>query len=163
MNWIYKPSSIVVQPFENRQIRYAFHDIDGTHSLIREWPPVMSIVLDYASRGGVPEGYDSEENAQKLIAAAGTKPLPETDRFCVESAGLSALTQMEWALRRAIDAGVENVPCDKADNRAKIAAIGIVIEKSFQPGRRMLEDKGYTVLSLARVAAMSEGHMEFID
>ncbi len=124
MNWIYKPSSIVVQPFENRQIRYAFHDIDGTHSLIREWPPVMSIVLDYASRGGVPEGYDSEENAQKLIAAAGTKPLPETDRFCVESAGLSALTQMEWALRRAIDAGVETVPCDKADNRAKIAAIG---------------------------------------
>ncbi len=46
---------------------------------------------------------------------------------------------------------------------AQVTAIGIVIEKSFQPGRRMLEDKGYTVLSLARVAAMSEGHMEFID
>lgn len=120
---IYKPCPIVVRPFEDREIRYAFHDIDGTHSLIRNWPPVMSIVLHYVSENGVPEGYDSEENAQKLISLAGTKPLPETDRFCVESAGLSALTQMEWAIRRAVDAGIEQVPCDKEDNRSKIAAI----------------------------------------
>ena len=123
LQFTYKPCAIAVQPFESRVIRYAFHDIDGTHSLIRDWPPVMSIVLDDASRHGVPAGYDSEENARRLIAAAGTRPLPDTDRFCVESAGLSALTQMEWALRRAIDAGVEPVPCDRDDNRAKIAAI----------------------------------------
>ena len=30
---------------ENYKIKYAFHDIDGTHSLIRDWPPVMSICL----------------------------------------------------------------------------------------------------------------------
>ncbi len=118
-----RPCSIVVREFETREIKYAFHDIDGTHSLIRDWPPVMSIVLDYVSRGGVPDGYDSEENAKRIISLTGTKPLPDTDKFCVESAGLSALTQMEWALRRAIDAGVEKVPCDKEDNRAKIAAI----------------------------------------
>ena len=124
LQFIYKPCSIVVRPFEDREIKYAFHDIDGTHSLIRNWPPVMSIVLDYVSRNGVPDGYDSEENALKLIDSAGTKPLPETDRFCVESAGLSALTQMEWAIRRAIEAGIEKVPCDLEDNRRKIAAIG---------------------------------------
>ena len=113
-----------MREFETREIKYAFHDIDGTHSLIRDWPPVMSIVLDYVSRGGVPDGYDSEENAKRIISLTGTKPLPDTDKFCIESAGLSALTQMEWALRRAIDAGVEKVPCDKEDNRTKIAAIG---------------------------------------
>ena len=124
VTFTYRPNSVTVRDFGERKIKYAFHDIDGTHSLIRDWPPVMSIVLDYVSRGGVPEGYDSEENAQKLIARAGTEPLPDTDKFCVESAGLSALTQMEWAIRRAIDGGLCDVPCDKADNRDKIERIG---------------------------------------
>ncbi|MCQ2771126.1 MAG: HAD family hydrolase [Clostridia bacterium] len=117
-------SSIVIKDFKCRAIKYAFHDIDGTHSLIRDWPPVMSIVLDYVSRGGVPEGYDSDENVKKLISLAGTKPLPDTDKFCVESAGLSALTQMEWAIRRAIDFGHINIDCDKVDNKNKIERIG---------------------------------------
>ena len=38
-------SEIVVNKFEDTEILYAFHDIDGTHSLIRDWPPVMSICL----------------------------------------------------------------------------------------------------------------------
>lgn len=124
VTFTYRPNSVTVRDFGIRKIKYAFHDIDGTHSLIRDWPPVMSIVLDYVSRGGVPSGYDSEENALKLIARAGTEPLPDTDKFCVESAGLSALTQMEWAIRRAIDGGLCDVPCDKADNREKIERIG---------------------------------------
>lgn len=124
VTFTYKDNSVTVRDFGTREIKYAFHDIDGTHSLIRDWPPVMSIVLDYVSRHGVPDGYDSEENAQKLIARAGTEPLPDTDRFCVESAGLSALTQMEWAIRRAIDGGLCDVPCDKGDNREKIERIG---------------------------------------
>ena len=124
VTFTYKDNSVTVRDFGVRGIKFAFHDIDGTHSLIRDWPPVMSIVLDYVSRHGVPSGYDSEENAQKLIARAGTEPLPDTDKFCVESAGLSALTQMEWAIRRAIDGGLCDVPCDKADNREKIARIG---------------------------------------
>ena len=124
VTFTYKNNSVTVRDFGVREIKYAFHDIDGTHSLIRDWPPVMSIVLDYVSRGGVPDGYDSEENAKKLIARAGTEPLPDTDKFCVESAGLSALTQMEWAIRRAIDGGLCDVPCDKGDNREKIERIG---------------------------------------
>ncbi len=116
-------SPSVAGAFENRKIMYAFHDIDGTHSLIRDWPPVMSIVLHYVSEVGVPDGYDSDENVARLVSLAGTKPLPETDRFCVESAGLSALTQMEWAIRRAIDFGRIDVPCDREENRIKIESI----------------------------------------
>jgi phosphoglycolate phosphatase-like HAD superfamily hydrolase len=123
VKFTYKPNDITVADFGTREILYAFHDIDGTHSLIRDWPPVMSIVLDYVSNGGVPEGYDSDENVKKLVDLAGTKPLPDTDKFCIESAGLSALTQMEWAIRRAIDAGHIDIPCDRETNKFKIEEI----------------------------------------
>ena len=116
-------NSSVIGSFGEREILYAFHDIDGTHSLIRDWPPVMSIVLHYVSENGVPDGYDSDEQIKKLVSLAGTEPLPETDSFCIESAGLSALTQMEWAIRRAIDKGHISVPCDKDQNRRKIEMI----------------------------------------
>ncbi len=46
---------------------------------------------------------------------------------------------------------------------AQVAAIGIVIEKSFQPGRGLLEEKGYRVFSLARVKEMSEGSISFME
>ena len=46
---------------------------------------------------------------------------------------------------------------------AEVTAVGIVIEKSFQPGRRLLEEKGYQVFSLARVAAMEEGNITFVS
>lgn len=45
---------------------------------------------------------------------------------------------------------------------ATVAGIGIVIEKSFQPGRRNLEDIGYDVYSLARVKKLDKGLIEFI-
>ena len=38
-----------------------------------------------------------------------------------------------------------------------------MIEKSFQPGRGKLEAAGYDVFSLARVKAMSEGKIEFVE
>ncbi len=40
---------------------------------------------------------------------------------------------------------------------ATVAGIGIVIEKGFQPGRRLLEEKGYRVESLAIVEAIADG------
>ncbi|NYC47798.1 adenine/guanine phosphoribosyltransferase-like PRPP-binding protein [Clostridium beijerinckii] len=45
---------------------------------------------------------------------------------------------------------------------AKVAGIGIVIEKSFQKGAQMLKDKGYDVYSLARIAKLSKGIIEFV-
>ena len=44
---------------------------------------------------------------------------------------------------------------------AQVTAIGIVIEKTFQPGRGLLTEKGYKVISLARVAKMDENLIEF--
>ena len=113
---------------ENHTIKYAFHDIDGTHSLIRDWPPVMSICLNDVIRNGLPEGFDSEENAKRLISLAGTEKLPETDNFCIESAGLSALTQMEWAIRRAVQEGTVRVNCDMNTNSQIIDRINKGIE-----------------------------------
>ena len=46
---------------------------------------------------------------------------------------------------------------------AKVAGIGIVIEKSFQVGRGKLEDKGYDVYSLARISKLGKDLIEFID
>ena len=46
---------------------------------------------------------------------------------------------------------------------AKIAGIGILIEKSFQKGRQKLIDQGYEVYSLARVARLDEGIFEFVQ
>ena len=45
---------------------------------------------------------------------------------------------------------------------AKVAGIGIVIEKSFQTGRDLLIEKGYRVESLARVKSLSNGTVEFV-
>ena len=92
--------STIINAVKDREIICAFHDIDGTHSLIRNWPPVMSRVLYDTAINGIPENLTSEENINRLVSLCGVEPLEETDRFCVESAGLSALTQMEWAIRR---------------------------------------------------------------
>ena len=116
-------TDIIVKEFEDREIKCAFHDIDGTHSLIREWPPVMSICLYNVIVNGVPEDFDINENEKRLIEICGTKELPETDRFCIESAGLSALTQMEWAIRRAVEEGTVKVNCDMVTNSEIIKRI----------------------------------------
>ena len=116
-------SHIVINDFEDRKIQYAFHDIDGTHSLIREWPPVMSICLYDVIENGLPEDFDSEENVKRLISLAGKRDLPETDAFCVESAGLSALTQMEWAIRRSVQEGKIRVSCNHDTNAQIIERI----------------------------------------
>jgi len=45
---------------------------------------------------------------------------------------------------------------------ALVSGIGIVIEKSFQDGAKMLEDLGYPVESLARIESLSNGEVSFV-
>lgn len=45
---------------------------------------------------------------------------------------------------------------------ATIAGVGILIEKSFQPGRQKLNDQGFEVYSLARVAKLEKDFISFI-
>lgn len=46
---------------------------------------------------------------------------------------------------------------------AEVVGVGIVIEKSFQPGRDILLEKGYRVESLARVKSLANGTVEFVQ
>ncbi|WML53048.1 xanthine phosphoribosyltransferase [Neobacillus sp. PS3-12] len=46
---------------------------------------------------------------------------------------------------------------------AKVAGIGIVIEKSFQDGAKKLKELGLRVESLARIASLSNGEVQFIN
>ncbi|NBJ69064.1 MULTISPECIES: xanthine phosphoribosyltransferase [Clostridia] len=46
---------------------------------------------------------------------------------------------------------------------ANIAGIGIVIEKSFQDGGKMIRNAGYRVESLARIAHLTDGNVTFIE
>jgi xanthine phosphoribosyltransferase len=46
--------------------------------------------------------------------------------------------------------------------KAEVVGVGIVIEKSFQPGRDILLEKGYRVESLARVKSLANGTVEFV-
>ena len=87
----------LVNSFPKREIKYAFHDIDGTHSLIRDWVPVMTLVTGAVAAYGMFPG--TPEAAAKAIGEHSPDEFPEAKQFAIESAGLSALTQMEWALR----------------------------------------------------------------
>ena len=46
--------------------------------------------------------------------------------------------------------------------KAEVVGVGIVIEKSFQPGRDILLEKGYRIESLARVKSLANGTVEFV-
>jgi len=119
----------VINPVGRRRVSCAVHDIDGTHSLIRDWPPVMSRVLHTVIVEGLPTGYDDSVRIEELSRMVGREELPETDLFCIESAGLSALTQMEWAIRMGIEACTVDLPEyaltpeDRIANAAAIADI----------------------------------------
>ena len=46
-------------------------------------------------------------------------------------------------------------------SHATIAGLGVLIEKSFQPGREKLTAQGIEVHALARIAKMAENYIEF--
>ena len=50
--------------------------------------------------------------------------------------------------------------CRQAD--ARVEGIGILIEKSFQSGRKLLEETGVKVVSLARISSLENGKITFI-
>lgn len=46
---------------------------------------------------------------------------------------------------------------------AEVVGIGIVIEKAFQPGGKLLKEQGYRVESLVRLAALENGQVTFAE
>lgn len=49
------------------------------------------------------------------------------------------------------------------ESGAELMGVGCVIEKSFQEGRGLLEERGVEVHSLARIASMSPGEVHFVE
>jgi xanthine phosphoribosyltransferase len=50
-----------------------------------------------------------------------------------------------------------------AQAKAHVVGIGIVIEKAFQDGGQLLRSRGFRVVSLARVASMQDGTVQFAE
>lgn len=46
---------------------------------------------------------------------------------------------------------------------ANVTGVGIIIEKSFQDGRKLIDDMGIPVVSLARIASLKDGKIEFLE
>lgn len=46
---------------------------------------------------------------------------------------------------------------------AETVGVGICVEKSFQPGRQKLEDKGVDIFSICRVASLENNEVTFIE
>ncbi|AMB99578.1 xanthine phosphoribosyltransferase [Aerococcus urinaehominis] len=46
---------------------------------------------------------------------------------------------------------------------AKVAGVGICIEKTFQPGRQRLEEAGAEVYSICRIASLEDGQVTFAE
>jgi len=46
---------------------------------------------------------------------------------------------------------------------AEVSGIGILIEKSFQDGRSLLEEMGLRVVSLARISSLENGQVDFLE
>ena len=130
----------IVNRIGRREITHAIHDIDGTYSLIRQWRPVMSRSLWYAMSQGLKGDYDSPEKVRQVSEKTGSEPLEETDRFCVESAGLSALTQMEWAIRRGIEMGTIAIPGYELSEEEK--KINSEIIQKIWNGEEVFDDFG---------------------
>ena len=45
---------------------------------------------------------------------------------------------------------------------ATVAGIGILIEKSFQPGRAKLEEQGFSIYSQVRIKSLGENKIELL-
>lgn len=46
---------------------------------------------------------------------------------------------------------------------AETVGVGICIEKAFQPGRKLIEEKGVDVFSICRIASLENGQVTFVD
>ena len=83
----------VVRKVGERRLTHAIHDIDGTHSLIREWPPVMSLSIYHAMTCGLSDDFDSEATVKRLVDQTGARP---------EHAARSATEMFQYAAKHRL-------------------------------------------------------------
>ena len=107
----------IINRFGRRQITHVFHDIDGTHSLIRDWPPVMSITLHNVIVNGLVGVYCPELTRESVWAAFRRRQVYATSgpkiilNFQVANAPMGA--EVTWpAAKGPVPVALRAVCCD---------------------------------------------------
>ena len=108
-----------------------------------------SAILDTETTIQTPVHSFTKNTDYTLMASK--KYLSETDNILIIDDFLANGQAVMGAYRILKEAG------------SSVAGVGIVIEKSFQDGRKKLEDLGLDVYSLARISKISSNGIEFLN
>ena len=108
-----------------------------------------SAILDTETTIQTPVHSFTKNTDYTLMASK--KYLSETDNILIIDDFLANGQAVMGAYRILKEAG------------SSVAGVGIVIEKSFQDGRKKLEDLGLDVYSLARISKISSDGVEFLN
>ena len=108
-----------------------------------------SAILDTETTIQTPVHSFTKNTDYTLMASK--KYLSETDNILIIDDFLANGQAVMGAYRILKEAG------------SSVAGVGIVIEKSFQDGRKKLEDLGLDVYSLARISKISSDGIEFLN
>ena len=108
-----------------------------------------SAILDTETTIQTPVHSFTKNTDYTLMASK--KYLSETDNILIIDDFLANGQAVMGAYRILKEAG------------SSVAGVGIVIEKSFQDGRKRLEDLGLDVYSLARISKISSDGIEFLN
>ena len=108
-----------------------------------------SAILDTETTIQTPVHSFTKNTDYTLIASE--KYLSETDNILIIDDFLANGQAVMGAYRILKEAG------------SSVAGVGIVIEKSFQDGRKKLEDLGLDIYSLARISKISSDGIEFFN
>lgn len=116
----------------------------------------------------VPFIYAKKKKAVTLQEKVYTAPVhsftkQETYQVCVSQAYIGANDRIlivdDFLATGAALIGLVDIVKEAG---AELVGVGCVIEKCFQEGRSLLEQKGVTVHSLAKITAMSPGEVQFM-
>ena len=108
-----------------------------------------SAILDTETTIQTPVHSFTKNTDYTLMASK--KYLSETDNILIIDDFLANGQAVMGAYRILKEAG------------SSVAGVGIVIEKSFQDGRKKLEDLGLDIYSLARISKISSDGIEFLN
>ena len=137
-------------------------------------------VVTIEASGNVPAAYVAEELDVPMIFAKKAKNVTMTDELLTADVysftkKITSTIQISRKFLSETDnvlviddflangqAALGLISILKAAN-TKISGVGIVIEKSFQTGRALVEETGIPVFSLARIAGFDQGQVVFTE
>lgn len=101
-----------------------------------------------------------EQYAAKIYSYTKEEEYTATISKAYLHAGESVLIIDDFLASGAAAVGLTDIV---AQAGCKVAGIGIVVEKTFQSGRKTLEDAGFRVESLARIARFESNKPVFVE